>query len=215
MIRIWEIDYKNGRPFSIIIPVVIYHADKVTEKRSLLSYFHFRNEITDTFIPDFNFIFLNVKREEDKILLDLSDRTALKSMLFAFKHITHRKMIIQYFSEMARFGSVNEKLSEQFFQFMLYLRSNSNIASKIFDELLESQSDEEIKHLGMTSAQQLMKRGKAEGIIEKEIDIVRNAWEEKFTIIQISKITKLSIEKVKELIAQFELEAKLHSNSKN
>ncbi len=206
MIRIWEIDYKNGRPFSIIIPVVIYHADKVTEKRSLLSYFHFRNEITDTFIPDFNFIFLNVKREEDKILLDLSDRTALKSMLFAFKHITHRKMIIQYFSEMARFGSVNEKLSEQFFQFMLYLRSNSNIASKIFDELLESQSDEEIKHLGMTSAQELMTKGRT----DTQIEVVRNGWEEGFTVAQIAKITKLPMERIKELFAQFALESKIN-----
>ncbi len=209
MIRIWEIDFKNGRPFSIIIPIVIYHADKVTEKRPLSSYFEFRNEITDAFIPDFNFLFLNVKKEEDKILLDLSDKTALKGLFLAFKHIKQSKMIIRYFSEMARFGAVNEKLSEQFFQFMLYLRSNTDIKSEVFDDILESQSEEEIKHIVMTSAQELMTKGRIQGKADNQVEIVRNGWEEGFTVAQIAKITKLPSDKIKELIAQFETEAKL------
>ena len=64
----------------------------------------------------------------------------------------------------------------------------------------------------MTTAQQLIKKGKIEGKLEgriqRDVEVVRNSWEEGFTALQISKITKLSIEKVKELIAQFEAELK-------
>ena len=60
----------------------------------------------------------------------------------------------------------------------------------------------------MTTALQLIKKGNIEGKTQRDVEVVRNAWEEGFTALQISKITKLSIEKVKELIAQFEAELK-------
>ncbi len=208
MICIWLLDLKNDRPLSIIIPIVIYHGDKVTVARPFSSYFNFQSEITNAFIPDFNYLFLNVKNESDEKLFSLSTFTGLRSLFLLFKHITHRKFLIRNLLEILKMGEKNDSTDDLLSQILLYLFTNSDIDRNLVANILESQPEEAIKKLGMTTAQQWKKDGKIEGKALRDIEIVRNAWEEGFSISQIVKITKLSVEKVKELISQFEKEAK-------
>ena len=60
----------------------------------------------------------------------------------------------------------------------------------------------------MTTAQQLRKEGKLEGRTQRDVEVVRNAWEEGYTKYQIADFTKLSINEIEKLIAQFEAELK-------
>ena len=60
----------------------------------------------------------------------------------------------------------------------------------------------------MTTAQQLIKKGKTEGRTEERIEIVRNACEKGYTKYQIADFTKLSIIEIEKLIMQFDAEVK-------
>ena len=204
MVAIWALDFKNKRPFSNIIPIVIYHGDRVTVARPFSSYFNFQSEITNAFIPDFNYIFLNVKKETDEKLFSLSTISGLRSLFLLFKHIKNRKFIIRNLLEIIKIGEKNKNNDDIVSQILLYLFSNSDIDKNIVTEILDSQPEEGLKKLGMTTAQQWKKEGKT----EEKIEVVRNAWEEGCTPSFISKITKLPLEKIKELIAQFEIELK-------
>lgn len=212
MVAIWVLDLKNKRPFSIIIPIVIYHGDKVTVARPFSAYFNFQSEITNAFIPNFNYVFLNVKKEADEKLFSLSNISGLRSLFLLFKHMKNRKFIIRNLLEILKIGEINENNNDTVSQILLYLFSNSDINENIVSEILDSLPEEGLKKIGMTTAQQLIKKGKLEGKLEgkiqRDVEVVRNAWEEGFTVVQISKITKLPLEKIKELIAQFEAELK-------
>ncbi len=204
MVAIWVLDLKNKRPFSNIIPIVIYHGDKVTVARPFSSYFNFQSEITNAFIPDFKYVFLNVEKEADEKLFSLSTISGLRSLFLLFKHIKNPKFIIRNLLEILKVGDKNENNDDVVSQILLYLFSNSDIDKNIVSDILDSQPEEGLKKIGMTTAQQWKKEGKLEG----KFEVVRNAWEKGYTKYQIADFTKLSIIEIEKLIAQFEAELK-------
>jgi len=205
---IWALDFKNKRPFSIIIPIVIFHGDKVTESRPFSSYFEFQSEITNAFIPEINYIFLNIKKESDDKLFSLPTFSGLRTLFILFKHLGNKNFLIRNMLEILKMGNKNENNDDLLSQMLLYLFTNSDIDRNVVSDIIDSQPEEAIKKMGMTTAQQWKRDGKIEGKIEREIEIIRNAWEEGFSLAQIVKISKMPIEKVKELLTQFEKEAK-------
>ena len=212
MVAIWVLDIKNKRPFSNIIPIVIFHGDKVTVARPFSSYFNFQSDITNPFIPNFNYIFLNVKKEADESLFSLPTISGLRSLFLLFKHIKNHKFIIRNLLEILKIGEKNKNNDDILSQILLYLFSNSDISESMVSEILDSQPEAGLKKIGMTTAQQLIKKGKTEGRTEgrteERIEIVRNAWEKGYTKYQIADFTKLSIIEIEKLIMQFDAEVK-------
>jgi predicted transposase/invertase (TIGR01784 family) len=58
MLAIWRIDFAEKKPFTIIIPIVIYQGKKGYRKKPMYHYFPNLPEQLRPFIPQFEFIFM-------------------------------------------------------------------------------------------------------------------------------------------------------------
>jgi predicted transposase/invertase (TIGR01784 family) len=68
MLAIWQTDFSEKRPFTIIIPIVIYHGDAGYEKRPMYHFFPNLPEQLRPFVPQFDFIFSSIKKIGDVVI---------------------------------------------------------------------------------------------------------------------------------------------------
>lgn len=213
---IWDRDIKNGKPLTYIIPIVIYHGDEKEDYKPLYSYFKVKIEEFRPFIPDFKCLFLNLNQQDDKIFHHLTNNNALKGLFLMFKYINNTGLLIKNFPEIIKFASGNQKFRVQLDQLLLYLLNNSEINSDQIEIIADSLEDQEQKKIIMTGAKTFrevaeekgIKKGIEKGIEKGRVILVRNAWKKGYSKHQIADFTDLPLNRIEELIAQFEKEAK-------
>ena len=62
MLCIWKNDAQHKRPFTVVIPIVIYHGKRSFQPRPFHTYFFHLPDDLKQFIPDFEYIFTNIKK---------------------------------------------------------------------------------------------------------------------------------------------------------
>ena len=88
MVRIWSAESKQEQPFTPIVPIVFYHGNKNWKPGRLNSCFKNLPEILISYIPDFNYRFVDLSDYSDEdIKKRLFQLVSLKIGMLIFKHI--------------------------------------------------------------------------------------------------------------------------------
>ena len=211
MYFIWKKDFQEKRPFSIIIPIVVYQNKRKYFRKSWYHLFPNLPEELKPYIPNFDFILTQVKNIGDVTIFDLKDEGLLKTVLLAFKHIENTDFVIKHFDDFFKFFQNNPHLEVFSRQLLIYLYRRSGINLDIIRELV-NQLPQSLKSEAMTTYAQIKEEGKIEGKIEgeaigvgkgiekKNIQVIESGYLNGVPIELLSKITETSIEYVKFII---------------
>ncbi|MEM7537932.1 MAG: Rpn family recombination-promoting nuclease/putative transposase [Chloroflexota bacterium] len=91
----WQFDRKNGLKPRVIIPIVFYHGTEGWHvKRQFAHTFEHIDPMYHKFIPNFEYILINIGKTSDDDILQLVDEEALQSSLLALKYIFDKPLTI-------------------------------------------------------------------------------------------------------------------------
>ena len=202
----------NKKPYSFVLPIVVYHGDRKSKPKPLYSHFKNLPPFLQKFVPALELIFINLGAIPNDKLLDLSDDTILKSTFLLLKNAEDANFIRKNFSEIVNFKENNPNYSDFVIKIALYLYYNSALESEEIDELfLEHDNKNIVMKAGVgVAAKQLIEKGITQGItqgeMKKTIAVVHKCWLRGYSIDKIADIAEISAEEVKKLIAQFQTE---------
>lgn len=143
LLQIWEDDLKNGRPLSIIIPIVIYHGEKSWEQKPFSDFFPDLPEDWRVFIPNFHYLLTDLSRMPEEIIEGKQESEYLKSLFMALKFARKKQWIKQNKEKILTFGEPFFKDSREGILYQLltvYLIRVSNMTSVEFKELKKESS---------------------------------------------------------------------------
>ena len=100
MINIWKTQLKKKQPLILIIPVLFYHGKEKWKIRRFEEYFDGIDDYLKAYIPDFNFIFTDIgKVPDDMIINTLFDRVANKILFLLLKHVTESEYLNKHLKD--------------------------------------------------------------------------------------------------------------------
>ncbi len=212
VLSILSLNIKNKKPYSFVLPIVVYHGDRKSDPKPLHTFFKKLPPFLQKFIPSLNFIFVNLGTIPNAKLLKLSNETILKSTFLMLKNAEDGDFLRKNFSEILDFKEKNENYLDFVKTIALYLYDHSTLERTEVDELfLEHDKKNRIMKAGVGVAGKELRaegfiQGNKQGRNEKTIAVVRRGWLKGYSIDIISDLADVSLDEVKNLIAQFEKE---------
>ena len=199
MLRTYREQLKTSNKLSVVVPIVIYNGvEEWKEDTRFIRYFQIPDDRGKKYIPDFEYILVDVNRLDDELLGRL--KTEVSYFFLLDKTNLHEvgkasKRISAIFRELK---NLDPRLSKLLGRYMLGLLNYKGIeAEQIVDYLSEggggkgmlAQSIEEIRREAIEEG---MERGIEEGILK----IAKRMLLEGFDVEKIAKLTGLSAEEI-------------------
>lgn len=141
LLNILEKDEKSGeKEFSITIPIVFYHGKEFWQPGTLGKMFDCFPEEFQRFVPDFDFLVVNLQEKSDDEIRTLKDYMLLRSILLTMKHTWEDEFYRKHFQEIFIF--VNENVRQEMILWLLivtleYIQKVSKIQRQELMELIE------------------------------------------------------------------------------
>lgn len=104
LLQIWEDDLKNGRPLSIIIPIVVYHGEKGWEQKPFSDFFPDSPEGWQVFIPNFHYLLTDLSRVPQQVIEDKQENEYLTNLFLALKFARNKEWIKENSKKITTFG---------------------------------------------------------------------------------------------------------------
>ncbi len=218
---IWDKCLKDGMLPIVVIPIVFYRGTQEYNYQQLHEYFGKIDETLKKYIPNFDYILIDTRYLTDQQILKLYEQKTLQIALFLFKYIFDQNQLQQ--KTKLIFANVNELIENQhgislFHTIITYLsnllkpESMELIAERIKEitpeggEVFETYAeylDRRGREKGMKEG---MEKGMEKGMENEQKKMVKNCLKRDMSIIEISEITDLSVNRIKELIKLIESE---------
>ena len=207
LVNIWKSADKLKKPRMPVIPIVLYHGKESWNPGHLSSQFKNLPDMAKSFIPDFEYIFIDLSAYSDEDIKEqLFSLASLKIAMLIMKNIFRPEELEQHLSGFLEIG----QLYFQEPQGLNFLKAVINYifeATDIEDEkLIEAftYSSKKGKEIAMTTADKLRYEGRVEGIqkgIQKgKFDMIRNAKNTGLSEDVIARIVNLDLSLVKKVI---------------
>ncbi|MDB4285741.1 Rpn family recombination-promoting nuclease/putative transposase [bacterium] len=205
---------ENKEPLQVIIPIIVYHGKQRWKKRRLESYFKDIDPLLLPFIPSFDYLLTDLNELSDEDIMAMNAGLLINTLLL-FKHYGEddyiRTSIQTLFVGTEPFAS-KAPSRNKIISFLVYLWTTSGIEEEEFSKLLD-RLPKMIKNATMTTYQSIIekgkkegkKEGKREGFREKENQMISNAIKESLDLEFISRLTGLSVDELKQRIAELGL----------
>ena len=216
ILEILSLDIQENRPYSFVLPIIIYHGDRKSKPNPLHSYFDDLPSFLQKFIPFIDFLFVNLGTTPNELLLNLSDNTLLKSTFLALKNVADTEFIKAHFDDFVKFLEKKPNYEGFLKKIFVYLSTRSTIKKEEIELLIVSQTNKTLKMKMATAVKGIWAEAVEEGItqgitqgeLKKTIEVVRKGWLKGHSIEVIADLADISIEEVKKYIYQFEKEKK-------
>ena len=221
MANLWRNSALQKKPRVPVIPIVVYHGKENWKPGSLSSRFKNLPESVKAFVPDFEYIFVNLATwSNDFIKESLYLSVPLKVGMLIMKNIYDQDVLERHLSEFLEpgrcFFETQDGLS--FLQAVItYLFKVTDMAATV---LVESISCVTAKggELAMTTAEKLKQEGRMEGRMEGRAEgsyavirsLVHNAHEQGFSNEDIAQLMNLDLDSVKKILNNEKVEIPLH-----
>lgn len=199
LLNAWNEDIKQAQLPRVVIPILVYHGDKVWQKRPLIDYFGKVPSSMHLFIPHFEYVLCNISALSDESIAQFQDKfLALTALALKYRSLEQllnhaQAVFVKLITDLEGVDS-----GEQISTVLIYLYHNSDLDDEetlhIFQEVLSPKN----KNV-MSTYEQIELRGKRTVII--------NAFRKGFSIDVIAEIAEISVEKVKEIIAKYNKQA--------
>ena len=203
MIAIWRSDLQAKRPFTIIIPIVVFQGQGIFKPKPFFKYFPDLPEELRRFVPHFDYLLTGIKKIGDNIIFDLNDSSVLRALFLAFKYTHDTHFITENFKEFFKFYFQNPHLNDFSNQILLYLYHNSDINKEILRDLVD-ELPSQLKDDTMTTYSRIKLEGKLEGKLENVTYIIKRGLAKGYSVEDLADLTGLSISEVKEIIVKIQ-----------
>ena len=104
LLQIWEDDLKNGRPLSVIIPIVVYHGEKGWEQKPFSDFFLDLPEDWRVFVPNFHYLLTDLSRMSEELIEEKQESEYLRNLFMALKFARNKEWIKQNKEKIITFG---------------------------------------------------------------------------------------------------------------
>lgn len=213
MANVWDNSEKSKRPKTPVVPIVVYHGKQGWNPGSLSSRFRGLPISVKPFVPDFEYIFVNLSAWSDETIKQTFFTVAtLKIALLLMKHIWYPERLSRHLKEYFELGSTffNEKRGLTFLQSALtYLFQATNVETDVIVESISDVSREGGK-MAMSTAEQLRKEGLQKGSYSMAKTMVLNAKKQGMKDELIAQILNLDITSVHKLLNNEKIDIPLH-----
>ncbi|MGA0559073.1 Rpn family recombination-promoting nuclease/putative transposase [Larkinella sp. VNQ87] len=206
MLNHWQQDVQHGTGLTPIIPVVIYHGNSRWTYRSLASQLAGFHESLRQYIPDFEYILVDLSHLDDERILAFRNKfLALSSMLLKY-HDNRRyiRVLKQHIQSLLATVTV-EELAALILPTFLYLSETSNLTSNEIVAIFKMVS-QKTEQVAMNAAEQLRMEGRLEGRQqghqEATVAHIKGLLELGLTTADIAKAFKLPEKTVLEIVQQ-------------
>ena len=115
-LSILEEDLRQNRDYALTIPIVVYHGVEKWQKERLSSLYGDLSTSLRDFVPDFDYIFINISAKPDAELMSL-DTSLIGQVFMLLKYIRRRKKIEDILWEIFNFASANSSDPDFHFYF--------------------------------------------------------------------------------------------------
>ncbi|TYT73499.1 Rpn family recombination-promoting nuclease/putative transposase [Desulfobotulus mexicanus] len=196
----WERCRKQEIEKTPIIPIVIYHGERKWQPGLLSDYFKDLPPMIKPFIPDSEYVFVDLSSWQDEDIKDkLFVMVSMKFCMLIFKNIFDpeklRDNIKEYF-ELASSLFEDEDGLKIIKNAIEYIFKSTDLQPEYVAETIGSVSLKG-KELAMTTAERLM----SEGVYSEKYQTIMSLREFNMKPEDIAKATRLTPEKVKEVLA--------------
>ncbi len=212
MIAIWRSDLQDKRPFTIIIPIVVFQGQGVFKPKPFFKYFPDLPEELRRFIPHFDYLLTGIKKIGDNVIFDLNDSSVLRALFLAYKYTHDTHFITENFKEFFKFYFQNPHLKDFSNQILLYLYHNSDITKQILTDLVD-ELPSQLKDDNMTTYSRIKLEGKLEGKLENDTYVIKRGLAKGYSVEDLADLTGLSISEVKDIIVKIQQDSTQNSES--
>ena len=182
--RIWDLHEKQKEPIPIVLPIVLYHGGSDWEHRPLPSYLTGDTKLYKRFIPEFDYLLVNLQEYPDEVIVTLfGHNPAVKLWLMIQKYIFSPEEVVQTLknlSESDRVYAGSEEGSRTWVTISTYIFAATPIEP---EELMRAVNTlpQNAKEAIMTTAQRLRKegleRGLEQGLVKGLEQGLEQGWE--------------------------------------
>ena len=221
MANLWKNSVKQKKARIPVIPIVLYHGVDTWNPGLLSSKFKNLPDEIRPFIPDFEYIFVNLSDySNDYIKKDLFTLASLRIAMLLMKNIFDQELLSQHMKEFFELG----RLTFQEEQGLNFLKSVINYLYKAteieINTVVESIASITAKggEFAMSTAERLRKEGMQQGRQQGRqeasnkmiLSLVQNAKKQGFPIEMIAKIVDLDITLVEKILNHEKVDVPLH-----
>nr|WP_320193466.1 Rpn family recombination-promoting nuclease/putative transposase [uncultured Desulfobacter sp.] len=224
MVRIWSDNLKQKAHFTPIIPIVLYHGKKSWDPEGLKSVFDNPAIEILPFIPDFQYIFIDLsKYTDDDIKLRVFETVSLKMALLILKNVFNPGHLEQALEEYFALGKLffQEQNGLNFLETVIkYLYLATEIKTHSIIDAIDSISKQG-GVIAMTTAEKLRQEGRLEGRLEGRQEgrqegytalsnLIRNMKNNNLSDQEIARLTNINIDIIRKIINKEPVEVPLH-----
>jgi predicted transposase/invertase (TIGR01784 family) len=210
LLQIWEDDIKNERPFSIIIPIVVYHGKQRWVQKPFSDYFPNMPAAWRHFIPDFQYHLTDLNAVSPQFIQDKPESEFLRNLFLTLKFARSEQLLKENWKNVFNFESSikigdRERILVQ--TLTLYIVNLFDMPTAEIIELNE-QLPEKDEYSWMDALPEVLterfkkegwKKGKKEGKIEGKIE-ENLELSTAFTIRAIQKFPNMTDAEIAELV---------------
>ena len=211
--NIWKSADKLKKPRVPVIPIVLYHGKESWKPGYLSSQFKNLPDVAKPFIPDFDYIFIDLSAYSDEdIKQQVFTLASLKIAMLIMKNIFRPEEIEQHLTDFLEIGTLyfQETQGLNFLKAVInYIFEATEIEDNKLIEAFKSVS-EKGKEIAMTTAEKLRHEGRKEGKFDMMLDMIRNARNNGLSEDMIARIVNLDPIYVRKVINNEHIDIPLH-----
>jgi predicted transposase/invertase (TIGR01784 family) len=229
LVKLWESTAKLKKPRIPVIPIVLYHGKESWKPGYLSSQFKNLPDAAKPFIPDFEYVFIDLSFYSDEaIKQQVFTLASLKVAMLIMKNISRPESIEQHLTDILEIGKLyfQEKQGLNFLKAVInYIFKATEIETEKLINAFTCVS-EKGKEIAMTTAEKLRMEGRKEGLQEglqkgvleglpkgkfsMMLDTIKNARNNGLSEDMIAKIVNLDLSSVKKVINNEPIDIPLH-----
>jgi len=217
MVRIWDLNIKQNQSFMPVVPMVLYHGKEKWQPGHFRAVFHHITSELKQFIPDFEYIFINLAKYSDNAIKEeIFETESLKISLLVLKNIFYPEKLEPGLKDLFSLGY-------RFFQSEKGLKFLEIIISYLY-QATEIETESIINaivpvtrkggEIAMTTAEKLrqegLQKGRQEGIYNTYYTLIHNMNKNNLSDKDIAKLINIDIEVVKKVLNKEQFEIPLH-----
>ena len=108
LLEAYDTQKRQKRPFSVVIPIVVYHGKQRWISKKLADHFELPDDRLSRFIPQFDYELIDLNVVSDKLIVTIENGYLLRSTFLLFKHKDDKDYVLRHSRDLFIFV---EKLS--------------------------------------------------------------------------------------------------------
>jgi hypothetical protein len=165
-------DIKNGRPTSIVLPILLYHGEQEWKYKRIYDNFErYLHQTVLFYINSPKYLVIDLQAMSDELITNSEDLGELRAAFLALKHAQNKQYFVDNFGEMLNFveNLPTTLLLDSFVKMLLeYLERRSGLKSEEFKDFFEQSKSK--YNMAATASKTMFDRAEArakkEGIKE-------------------------------------------------